>query len=339
MDKRYSSNINLTKYDLSSELFDLYDVTVEDLSPLRNVYLLNTTTGNKILKRIESSKEELEYINSLLCYISSKFNRVIKFMKTKDGEIYANYNGEIYCIMELLEGRECDYNNPVDIAIASKGLAELHTASEGFKTSFSSKVNNGKSISTFIKRAEEMILYKKIAELHEIKTDFDSIFLLYVDSYIAEIRKSIEHLEESGYYKLASLEEKIVICHHDLAYHNIIIKDGNAYFVDFDYAVVDLRVHDLCNFINKVLKYSCYDIDKCRLILKEYFKVSSLSKAELSVLYGMLCFPDDFYNISRDYYTRRKDWSEEAFLSKLKKKVSMKEDRIEFLDTFKKLYC
>lgn len=339
MDKRYGNKTNLIRYDLSTDLFELYDITVEDLSPLRNVYLLNTTTGNKILKKLDSSEEELKYIDELLCYINKKFNRVIQFKKTTKGESYANLNGEMYCIMELIEGRECDYNNPVDIAIASRGLAELHIASEGFKTSYTPRVINGKTISNFRKRVEEMSIFKKIALLHEIKTDFDFIFLLHVDSYISEIWRSIDYLETSSFYKLASLEEKIAVCHHDLAYHNIIIKDENAYFVDFDYAVVDLRVHDLCNFINKVTKYSCYDIDKGKLILKEYIKVNSLSKAELSVLYGMLCFPEDFYNISRDYYTRRKDWEEEVFLSRLKKKVSMKEDRLEFLDSFKKIYC
>ena len=49
----------------------------------------------------------------------------------------------------------------------------------------------------------------------------------------------------------------------------------------------------------------------------------------------MLTFPEDFYTISKDYYTRRKDWDESVFLDRLKRKSNYKEDRQEFLEKFK----
>jgi CotS family spore coat protein len=141
-------------------------------------------------------------------------------------------------------------------------------------------------------------------------------------------------LEKSCYYKLCSEEDKIVVCHHDLAYHNILINGEMAYFIDFDYAVIDLKVHDLCNFINKVVKNFAFDIDKATSIVENYCNKNTLSKRELEVLNGMLAFPEDFYGISRDYYTKRKDWDEEVFLDRLKRKAGYKEDREEFLVKF-----
>jgi CotS family spore coat protein len=179
-----------------------------------------------------------------------------------------------------------------------------------------------------------MEFFKNIASIHENRAEFDEIFLKNVNYYVEQIKKSIDMLQKSYYYKLCSEEDKIVVCHHDLAYHNILINNDSAYFVDFDYAIIDLKVHDLCNFISKVEKNFAFDIEKSNTILENYCIKNTLNKRELEVLYAMLIFPEDFYSISKDYYTKRKDWEEEIFLDRLKRKVAYKEDREEFLNTF-----
>jgi hypothetical protein len=50
----------------------------------------------------------------------------------------------------------------------------------------------------------------------------------------------------------------------------------------------------------------------------------------------MLTFPEDFYEISKDYYTRRKEWDENVFISKLDRKIKLEDDRVDFLDEFSK---
>ena len=86
------------------------------------------------------------------------------------------------------------------------------------------------------------------------------------------------------------------------------------------------------------MKNFAYDIEKCHSILSEYTLVNPLDERELKVLYGMLSFPEDFYSVSRDYYTRKKQWSEEVFLNRLKRKAGYREDREEFLKAFKEYY-
>lgn len=41
----------LKKYNLSLDLFDQYDFIVKDIYPIRNVYIINTNKGKKILKK------------------------------------------------------------------------------------------------------------------------------------------------------------------------------------------------------------------------------------------------------------------------------------------------
>ncbi|WDC85016.1 hypothetical protein PL321_05645 [Caloramator sp. mosi_1] len=43
------------------------------------------------------------------------------------------YQGGIYVVLDLIEGRECIYENPVDLIGASRALARLHSASEGIR--------------------------------------------------------------------------------------------------------------------------------------------------------------------------------------------------------------
>lgn len=333
---RYGERKYLAKYDLCIELFSRFDLKVYDVIPVRNVYMASTDKGEKILKKVEYTQEELKFIYNILDYIKNKFNRVVDFVKNKDGDIYTIWNGNMYCIMDVVQGKECNFSSPVDLSVASKGLGELHAASEGFKTSIYNKYNNGKLIDTFNRRIQEMEFFKSIVKVHDNKTEFDEIFIKNADYYIDEIKNSVELLKESCYYKLCSEEDKIVVCHHDLAYHNILINKDEAYFVDFDYAIIDLKVHDLCNFINKVIKNFAFDIEKANIIIENYCTKNTLSKREIEVLYAMLSFPYDFYTISKDYYTKRKDWSEEVFLYRLKRKAKYKNDRQEFLDKFKK---
>lgn len=337
-ESKYFNKKNLCKYELSTELFDKYDLKVENLNPVRNVYILATDKGNKILKKIDYSVDEIEFINSILKYIKKKFSRIMDFMENNDGKIYTQFNGKIYCIMDLVEGRECDYNNPYDIILASKALGELHRASEGFKTNYECKKLNGKAINNFMKKKQELKIFSKIAQVHENKTEFDMIFLENLDYYVAQVDNSINYLDKSFYYKLSGEEDKIAICHHDLAHHNIIIKDLEAYFVDFDYSMVDLKVHDLCNFINKVEKSFNYDIGKAEMILSSYKMENTLDFREIQVLYGLLLFPEDFYQLSRDYYAKRKDWEEDTFLEKLKKKINYENEREIFLNEFFKSF-
>ncbi len=333
--ERYSEKKYLTKYDLCIDLFSRFDLVAYDVVPLRSVYMVSTDKGEKILKKVEYTKEELNFIYSLLSYIKNKFSRVMDFAKDKNNEIYTIWDGNMYCIMDVVLGNECNFNNPVDLSIAAKGLGELHLASEGFKTNLYNKYNSGKLIDKFKGKIQQMEFFKSIASVHEKKSEFDEIFIKDVDYYIKQINESITMLEKSYYYKLCSEEDKIVICHHDLAHHNILINNKEAYFIDFDYAIIDLKVHDLCNFINKVVKGFDFDIDKANSIIENYCEKNILSKREIEVLHAMLTFPDDFYTISKDYYTKRKDWEEDVFLDKLKKKAGYKEDREEFLEKFK----
>jgi len=261
---KYKDTKYLNLYDLDVELFKRFNLEVEDVIPVRKVYILVTDKGDKVLKKLDYDVEELEFINAAMEHLKKNdFNRILNFVETKDGTVYTQWNGEIYCVMNLIEGRECEFSNPIDVSIASLALGQLHLASYGFKSELKYKNNCYKLIDKFNNKLEKLEFFKKMASLFQNKNQFDKLFLENVDYYIGQIKNSISLLEKSQYYSLCYESNKIALCHHDLAHHNILINNEEAYFIDFDYCLMDLKVHDLCNFINKVIKNFAFDVEKC----------------------------------------------------------------------------
>ncbi|SHH97598.1 CotS family spore coat protein [Clostridium grantii] len=329
---------DLIKYDLDINIFKKYDFKVLDIIPVRKIYILETDKGYKVFKRLNYSLENYNFILKGLEYIKSNgFRRVISIDSTIDGKPYLEWKGELYCVMDMVDGRESQFSNPIDVEMDIEGIANLHLASEGFKFYNTKRNICGNMIHHYRIMENQMKIFYGIADMGK-NNEFDIMFKSIFSEIIAQINKSIRILEKSCYYKLCSREDKIVLCHHDLAHHNILIKDDKAYFIDFDYAVIDLKVHDLCNFINKIEKNSYYDFKDCKQIIKNYDSINSLDEMELSVLYGFLTFPKDIYDILRNYYTRAKEWDYETFLNRLQLKIDLHESKEEFLELFNKEY-
>lgn len=331
----------LCKYDLDTELFKKFNLKVKDIVPIRKSFIICTDKGTKILKKMDLSIEELKFIYSCLQYINKTFDKTVKFVNSIDNKPYTIWNNDVYCITDIIEGKECEYANPIDLIITSKSLAKFHRASYGItnKINYTKRNYSGKLIDMLKRKKDEMILFKNIANVYQNKNAFDILFLENIDFFIEQIDKSIELLTNSKYLELCKQTSKNVFCHHDLAHHNIIIKGSyDAYFIDFDFSIIDLKVHDLCNFIIKVLKSCYFDVDKVHLILNNYSKFNSLDKEELEVLFALFNFPEDIYSISKDYYTRRKERPLEVNISKLQRKLSFKEAYMDFLRNFELNY-
>lgn len=336
---KYDCHEDLCAYDLDVNLFERFGLYVYEVVPIRKAFILCTDKGNKILKKVSYPLEELTFIYNSLNYINKNFNRTISFVKTLEGDIYTLWNDEVYFIMDLVKGRESEFSNPIDLKITSKSLAQFHKAGEGINSYINFKNRNscGAFIDNLKRKKEEIVFFKSISKLYEDKNEFDQMFLENVDHNIYEAQKSISILENSKYYEICNSKEKVVLCHHDLAHHNVIIKANKGYFIDFDYSIIDLKVHDLCNYITKAVKNSGYHIEKAKDILDEYVKINNIDQDEMEVLYGMLTFPEDFYSISRDYYTKRKDWSLDTFINRIDKKTCLSQERSDFLFEFEKL--
>lgn len=337
MEYRYRDKDYLSNYTLDTSLFDKFDFLVEDIVPIRSVYLLKTNQGMKILKKVMYNIDELNFIYDSLSYIRKSYKNVINFKLAYNSNPYVEDKTGLYVVLDIIDGRECVFENPIDLKNVSKHLAKLHKAGENIETFHEKRFYSGKILEKYNNALNDLKKFKEIASMHINKKDFDKLYLSYADYYIACLYNAIETIKKSQYTKFS--RNKYVLCHHDLAHHNIIIDDSNeVHFIDFDYSLIDLPMHDIANIAVKAIKHNRWDIDIVKSIIENYSEEKFLSKEELDILYGYLLFPKDFYDISSSYYFKNRGWEEEEFLEKLKRKAEYKDDREDFLINFKNFY-
>ena len=338
---KYAHKNTLCEYDLSLDFFKELGIKINDVVPLRKVFLLYTDEGNKILKKVNYDIDRINIISDSLDYIKKKYNNDIAFDKLKNSLNYIQWKGNLYVVMDLLQGREATFSNPIEIELCAENLAMLHNASNGLKEYLEKKYSkNMMDISLkdkFTMSYDNLCNLKEMVSKYKYKNQFDTLFMENVDKYLDEIVNVNNKLEKSSYISLRNMEDKISICHNDLAYHNFLINDRDVNILDFDFMTIDLRVIDIADFILKSIKNVAFDINKMILEINSYEKINKLSLEEKEVLGILIEFPRDFYSIVDDYYNKRKSWDYDVFLNRLLGKLDNESFRYEFLETYNKM--
>ncbi|MDO5517614.1 MAG: CotS family spore coat protein [Clostridium sp.] len=339
---RYSEKKYLCEYDLSLEFFNQLGIKINDVTPLRKVFILSTDDGSRILKKVNYDIDRINFISDSLEYIKKDYKNIISYNKLKNNMNYLKWNGDLYVVMDILDGREAAFTNPVEISLCAKNIAMMHNASKGIYEYLNSKYNRDVIDISLNKKYEnaydELVKFKSLVSGFKYRNEFDDLFMNSVDKYLDEIESTINDLEKSSYYNLRSLSDKITLCHNDLAYHNFLIKNQEVSIIDFDFMTIDLRIVDIADFVLKAIKNAAFDMDKMIMAIESYEEISLLDNEEKKLLSIILKFPKDFYTISRDYYYKRKRWDYEVYLSRLKGKLNNEVYRFELLDKINEKY-
>ncbi|MCR6516120.1 MULTISPECIES: CotS family spore coat protein [Clostridium] len=335
---RYAEKKYLCKYDLSKEFFDSLGICPLDITPLRKVYLINTKSSKKILKKVDYDKDKINFINKSLEYINKTFENTIKFQSIQ-GKPYLRWKDENYILMDVLEGREATINNILDVELCMKALKRLHKASEKIVFSLESediKIFKGDNlIYKFEEIENDLVSIKDWVTKSHYKNEFDNLFLELSDSLIEDVKRAKEMIWVSNYEKLINDKENLVLSHNDLAHHNFLIKGEEVSIIDFDYSNIDLRALDVSDFILKWIKNNVFDIVKAKAALEAYEGDNPLSEDEYKIIYINLSYSKDLYSIIKSYYHKEKEWDYNVFLNRLLVKIENDKYRREFLVQFK----
>lgn len=341
MELRYTNKGALMDYDLDVRLFEEFDLKISDIVPLKNGYLIFSDKGKMILKQINYCEEKLKFIVTALEYIGKTYTSYIRPLKTKDGSLYKKWKEKNYMIFDLKDKNQCDMEDINHLKAVVESVANMHKASDGILNYMSNKhyelLNDNSSLACAIEQEEDAFdklkKYKELTNSYVYKNQVDKIFLEYVDYYMSNIKESLTILENYSYEDLCMEEEKISLCHGDINAGNIVLDDNlQGYLMDFSLSTVDLRVNDLCDLINQDMKYEKFDLAQIEMILNIYNSINSLQSNEIQIIYGLLKFPKEFFEIVRDYYEKRTLLGEELVLNKIMKYISLEEKRQNLLN-------
>ena len=334
---RYVDKSVLCEYEFNEKFINLLGIKINEIIPLRKVFILFTDKGKKVLKITDSSKERIDFIDKALKIIERKYPRVLKYTRNINDEIITLWKDKQFVLLDMIEGREATFTNPIEVELCSNAIAKMHIASKELIEEFSLeeiKNNSGKNI---IKKMEDeydtLIDLQKIVDKYKYKNEFDELFLKNVDNAKIELLKTIEEIKNSKYKNMIDNRSNIVLCHNDLAHHNFIIDADKVNIIDFDYCSIDIRVLDIYGYAMKVIKNLAYNEEIIELIIKSYNEVNKLEDEEIDILRKLINYPKDFISISIDYYFKQKMWDEEVFLSRLKNKLEIDKFRIDILNS------
>jgi len=278
-------------------VLDHYDLEVPAAQPVRKVVRLRSPSGDWALKRFKLTTEELSFSLAAMKHLRARGFAVPKILPARDGRGFVEMEDGIkYFVMEWLNGRESSYGHVLDLALAARGLALFHQSTRGFSPPpCPGKEQWGTWTGHFLERIEELREWTVLAE--QGGTPFDHMFAAEAAYGIQEASRAVELLLASPYEEISRLERSWQgFCHHDYAHHNVLItREKQISLIDFDYAICDIRAHDLASLILRNMKSSKWDMRTALFIIKSYFENAAPHPGEERLLHAMMRFPQDLY--------------------------------------------
>lgn len=306
-----------------------YCLKVLDLIKIKNVYRIIAKDGEYCLKVISYDFPHFYFILSAILHLQKRnFHTIPNIIKKNDGCSYLKIGNKYGYLTPWVICRESNYDNPVDLINAAVKLGEMHKCSEGFTLNEKMKprIYWFSWLNTFNTRGKEILDFKQRISQKAHKSEFDNLYLALMKDELERVERSIDNLKKSNYYKV--MEREVLsrgFCHHDYAHHNVLVdNNNNINLIDFDYCILDSRLHDLCSLAIRTMKDGKWSVEKFNLIIEAYSTISFIDEDEVKIMTSFMEFPQNYWQLGIQYYWEQQPWGEEFFVKKL---VKYQEDR------------
>lgn len=290
---------------------------------IKDVFKVNTLQGVKNLKVSPLRPRRLIFVHQAIQHLIKRgFTKMNPIIPTLKGETYVSDGQYAYTLFNWIEGRQCNFTNQLELADATRTLAELHQHTFGFIPPPHSNMRKqlGKCLDHFEERFHDLQEYQQMARQMP-KDSFTQVYLENCDYYITMAAQAITKLKMSNYDQLvtqAGIEHPF--CYGDPAARNFILTpEGRVLLIDFDSCRIDLPIMDLVKFIRRVMKKYHWSYPIARLIVDAYQTGNPILPDELGVMKAVFYFPQKFWRISTRYFHQHGDYYPERLLRKLQK--------------------
>ncbi|WBW98438.1 CotS family spore coat protein [Oceanirhabdus sp. W0125-5] len=326
--------------DVQNSIEVAYGFNIESIKKIKNVYRIKVKGRYYCFKVIKYKFGHFLFILSAMKHLQKNgFEYIPKFIKSVKGEEYIELDGKYAYLTEWMCSRECNYDNPLDIKVASEKLAELHKKSIGFQLNekMRPRVGWNRWIEIFLTRRDEILDFKRRIIEKQNKSEFDIKYFNEIEKEIYRCERAVDNLKKSDYRFVMKKEiTKHGFCHHDYANHNVLIcNNGDVSIIDFDYCMLDSHLHDLASLLIRRMKNGKWSMENAKFILDCYNDKKVIYNNEIPIMSAFIEFPQAFWQVGIQYYWEEQPWGEEFFLKKLQKILVDREERQEFVNEFK----
>jgi len=304
------------------QVLDEYGISVYRSEFLKeNVLALHTDRGPLCLKRVNITKDRMEYISAALAFLAERgFNKMAQPIPTVRGCWYAAYGGQIYFMTRWLEGHKSNFKDLAELSAVTRTLAQFHNRARGIP--LARQPNRFWWVDwpeVLQQRCQNFLHFADLARQSRREGEFPVFYRQVAEVFYIQGKIALKRLAGSAYYRVAArAREEGTFVHRDVAARNFIITpDEGACLIDFDYSSFDTRVTDIVRLLERSLKKHHWKLPVAQLVLETYGQESSLDPGEMEVALVFLEFPHKFWRLAHSYFLEEKSWPDEVYTKKL----------------------
>ena len=312
---------------------NIEQIKVKNTNKDRAVFKITCNNKSFCLKKVYYDEGKLLFIYSALEWLYRNNINVPTLIPSISKNRFVKYKNFLFILTPWIYGKKCDFDNLDNIYIASKNLALLHKCSNNFfPINDSYTKETYEDIYTSFKSRTEKLLYyyNEAMKRHDY---FSEIFISSFSEnfYLAQNATIIA----SGINNLSK-----TLCHGDYVNKNIIFKDNNMWLIDFDNCAFDYASHDISHFLRRLLKRNSinWNVGLTKSIISIYDSINPLTKDDLKYILSYISYPQKYFRISKDYYSKKPKFTKEESIIALEKLSLTTKTQINFIKDLERIY-
>lgn len=299
--------------------------TVTSVTNCRRAYQVQTLKGGSFIVKPLRIGARQAFLTATLLKGASDCPVLPRLFQTADYPYYFWDHRGRYLITCAVPGREADYWEDRDLTAAILGMGEFHRYTRQLITEKPAVWNclRYQPLAEWERRYNEMerCRNRAIQSQDHWSKQYLKLWFYFSDQLYQALRE----------LKTVSRGGPEVICYHDWAHHNVIIQNGLAALVDFDYMLVDRAVHDKVNLIARYLRLYNWSKEALLKIIWKFDRYYPWYPEELKLLRIYLLFPYDYWMLGRQYYLEKQPWSFKYYQDQWDRKVAPFREREKLL--------
>lgn len=235
------------------------------------------------------------------------FLRFGRMYQTLEGAPFFRYDGTLYILEEPMPAESLAEEGTAAFVKGADTLGQMHRAVRGLEGE-AENWDSRRLPALYEKRRIELA---KIRHRNDKRRNYDAIDLLLLknyEQYMAQTCEAEELLRKGNYVSAAEkAAQEGAFCHN--AYKSEALRldsDGNIMVGNFDKCNRELPLADLAFYLRRYFKKTTGDAAGVWEMVEHYGKHCPLSADDLTILQGMLVYPEKFLRLINEYYNRRR---------------------------------
>ncbi len=270
---------------VAHEIEKAYGMKIWATLPMRSVVGLATDHGRFICKRYGKKQGlSFERIKALVALKDQLALRGLcpSYARTRMGSGYVEFDGDVLTLEPWIAGKHADFSVRADRMRAVQAVARLHHAQIDVPMRF----QNGQSlIQKFLFRLRKATEVVESGELMGLSYKEWEVYRDHAEHVLRNLPQEELRLLTKKH------RSKGVLCHRDLAPHNILVQAGTpAVLIDFDLAGSDSPLYDLHQIFDHMI-YRTGSLNWVDETLYAYLLIHPLALQEQKLLRQLLEFP------------------------------------------------